>query len=140
MSKGSRRQILRLLAMTSFVAVIAGGRVPASAQGLAVIAPIGPTATRWLDRWLGMDTGGKFVLATTTTSVQVARLNQPRRFRVCVTGAKPAGLGAKVITEDAEIVIPVGYCGEFDARQVAVVPATALGSTQQVRGYHEIVG
>ncbi len=74
------------------------------------------------------------------TSVQVARLNQPRRFRVCVTGAKPAGLGAKVITEDAEIVIPVGYCGEFDARQVTVVPATALGSTQQVRGYHEIVG
>ena len=89
-----------------------------------------------------MQTGGEFVLAATTTSVQVARLNQPRRFRVCITGAKPAGhdLGAKVITEDAETVIPVGYCGEFDARQATVVPAKALGSTQQVHGYHEIVG
>lgn len=142
MSKRSRRQILRLLATISFVGVAAGGRVPASARGLAVITPIGPTATRWLDRWLGMQTGGEFVLVATTRSVRVARFNQPRRFRVCITGAKSAGdgVGAKVITEDAEIVIPAGYCGEFDARQLTVVPATALDSTQQVHGYHEIVG
>jgi hypothetical protein len=62
--------------------------------------------------------------------------------RVCITGATPAGhnLEAKVVSESAEIVVPVGYCGELDARQVTVVPAAAVGRTQQIHGYHEIVG
>jgi len=43
----------------------------------------------------------EFVLVVTTRSVRVARFNQPRRFRVCIAGAKPArdGIGANVVTE-----------------------------------------
>ena len=142
MTKTLCTQVLSLLATTFFATAAIYASPPASAQGLPVIAPTNPTAARWLDQWLGIRTGGGFVLAATTASLQVARLNQPRRFRVCVTGATPAGhnLGARVISENAEIVIPVGYCGELDARQVTVVPATALGRTQHIQGYHEIVG
>ena len=142
MTKILRTQVLRLLAATFFATAATYGSPSASAQGPRVIAPANPTAARWLDQWLGMETGGGFVLAATTAAVRVARLNQPRRFRVCVTGATPAGhnLGAMVITETAELAVPVGYCGELDARQVTVVPATALGRTQQIHGYHEIIG
>jgi hypothetical protein len=141
MRKTARMQILSLVAAILFVSIAIGATAPAKAQA-PVITQTNPTAGRWLDQWLGMQTGGRFVLAATTEAVQLARLNQPRRFRVCITVATPPTryVEVKVVTESAEVVIPVGYCGELDARRIAVVPATALGRTQRVHGYHEIIG
>jgi hypothetical protein len=142
MRKTARMQILSLVAAILFVSIAIGVTAPAKAQVHPVITQTNPTAGRWLDQWLGMQTGGRFVLAATTEAVQLARLNQPRRFRVCVTVATPPTryVEVKVVTESAEVVIPVGHCGELDARRIAVVPATALGRTQRVHGYHEIIG
>jgi hypothetical protein len=140
MRKTARMQILSLVAAILFVSIAAGATAPAKAQP-PVITQTNPTAGRWLDQWLGMQTGGRFVLAATTEAMQLARLNQPRRFRVCITVATPTRyVEVKVVTESAEVVIPVGYCGELDARRIAVVPAIALGRTQRVHGYHEIIG
>jgi hypothetical protein len=141
MRKRARTQVWSLMAATVFVSIAVGAEAPADAQRRPVITQTNPTAGRWLDQWLGVQTGGRFVLAAATDAVQVASLNQPRRFRVCITVATPATpkVQAKVVTESVEVVIPVGYCSELDARWITVVPATALGRTQQVRGYHEIV-
>jgi hypothetical protein len=141
MRKTARMQILSLVASILFVSIAIGATAPAKAQ-TPVITQTNPTAGRWLDQWLGMQTGGRFVLAATTEAVQLARLNQPRRFRVCITVATPPTryVEVKVVTESAEVAIPVGYCGELDARRIAVVPSTALGRTQRVHGYHEIIG
>jgi hypothetical protein len=141
MRKTARMQILSLVAAIVFVSIAAGATAPAKAQ-TPVITLTNPTAGRWLDQWLGMQTGGRFVLAATTEAVQLARLNQPRRFRVCITVATPPTryVEVKVVTESAEVVIPAGDCGELDARRIAVVPAIALGRTQRVHGFHEIIG
>lgn len=133
--------IFGLLGIMLLVAMAAGGPAPAGAQSLPVVTAIKPGAARWLDQWLGMRSGGDFVLAATTESVVIARLNQPRRFRICVTATSVGqDVGVTVATEGAEVIVPVDYCAVLEGRQVVVAPSEPLDGTQQVRGFHEIIG
>jgi hypothetical protein len=112
---------------------------PAAAQGLSVIAPTHPT---WA-RWLGVETGGEFVLGRGRGQIQIGNFPKPRRVRVCVTsGTTPASnnVGARVIAEDTQIVVPVAHCGEIVGARITVEPAGTLGGKRRVKGIYSIVG
>jgi len=112
---------------------------PAAAQGLSVIAPTHPT---WA-RWLGLETSGEFVLGRGRGQIQIGNFPEPRRVRVCVTsGTTPASnnVGARVIAEDAQIVVPVGHCGEIVGAQITVEPAGPLGGKRRVKGVYSVAG
>jgi len=108
---------------------------PAAAQGLSVIAPTRPTWARWLD----LQTGSEFVLGATRRQIQIANFQEPRRVRLCVTSGA-SHVAARAVTEDGEIVVPVGHCRDIQAARITVMPAAALGGNRRVKGLYDIVG
>ena len=112
---------------------------PAAAEGLSVVAPTHPT---WA-RWLGVDNGSEFVLGRGRTRIQIGNFQVPRRMRVCVTSHQtPASLniGARVVADGRQIVVPVAHCGEIVGARITVEPAGTLGGKRRVKGIYSIVG
>ena len=137
MSMSSKRIIAGMV--LGGLVTVAAAVAPAAAQGLSVVAPTHPT---WA-RWLGLQTGGEFVLGATRGRIQLADFQEPRRVRVCViNGTTPASLnvGARVVADDRQIVVPVAHCGEIQGKRITVEPARALGGGKRVKGLYSIVG
>ena len=98
------------------VALVLGGLVtvsaavtPAAAQGL-LRAPTHPT---WA-RWIGLQPETEFVLGGGRGHIQIGSFQEPRSVRVCVTsGTTPSAhnVGARVVADDSQTVVPVGRCG-----------------------------
>ena len=146
MSMNSKRMIAGMV--LGGLITVSAAVAPAAAQGLSVVAPTHPT---WA-RWLGLETGREFVLGGASRGriqiaesqrIQIAESQEPRRVRVCVTsGTTPASLnvGARVVADDREIVVPVAHCGEIKGTRIAVEPARALGGGRRVKGVYSVVG
>lgn len=137
MSMNSKRMIAGMV--LGGLVTVSAAVAPAAAQGLSVVAPTHPT---WA-RWLGLETGREFVLGGARGRIQIAEFREPRRVRVCVTsGTTPASLnvGARVVADDRQIVVPVAHCGEIAGKLIAVEPARALGGGRRVKGVYSVVG
>ncbi len=112
--------------------VLSAAAAPAAAQGLSVIAPTDPT---WA-RWLGLETGSEFVLGHGRNRIQIGNFQEPRRMRVCVTD----NIGARVIADGRQTIVPVSHCGEIVGSKITVEPADTLGGKRRVAGVYGIVG
>jgi hypothetical protein len=109
---------------------------PAASQVLA------PTDPSWA-RWLGLETSTQFVLGRGRGQLQIGDFQEPQRVRVCVTeGTTPASLniGARVLADDSQIVVPASSCGEVVGSRITVEPAGALGGDRRVKGVYSFVG
>ena len=134
----SSKRIIAGMVLGGLVTVSAAA-APAAAQGLSVIAPTHPT---WA-RWLGLETGHEFVLGAGRGRIQIADFQEPRRVRVCVTsGTTPASLnvGARVVADDSQSVVPVAHCGTIEGTHITILPADSLGGRKRVKGVYGIVG
>jgi hypothetical protein len=92
---------------------------------------------------MGLEANTQFVLGRGRTQLQIGDFQEPQRVRVCVTnGTTPASLniGARVIADDSEIVVPAAHCGEVVGARIRVEPAGALGGNRSVTGVYSIVG
>ena len=138
MSMNSKRMIAGMV--LGGLVTVSAAVAPAAAQGLSVVAPTHPT---WA-RWLGLETGREFVLGGASRGrIQIAEFQEPRRVRVCVTsGTTPASLnvGARVVADDRQIVVPVAHCGEIEGTRISILPADSLGGKRRVKGVYSFVG
>ena len=137
MSMTSKRMIAGMV--LGGLVTVSAAVAPATAQGLSVIAPTHPT---WA-RWLGLETGSQFVLGAARGRIQIADFQEPRRARVCVTsGTTPASLnvGARVVADDRQIVVPVAHCGEIEGARITILPADSLGGWKRVKGVYRVIG
>jgi hypothetical protein len=102
---------------------------PAAAQGIGVAAGIDRARP------------GEFGFAT-GSPLTIGAFQEPRRMRICVTESAPASpnIGAWVIADHTQVVVPVSNCGEVVGTRITVEPAGAFGGNRQVKGVYSIVG
>jgi hypothetical protein len=126
------------LLLGSMVALSAAA-APAAGAGLDVVAPTDPA---WA-RWLGLDTGQQFVLSPGRHQFQIGNFPEPRRVRVCVADhTTPAfrNVGARIIADGTQIVVPVAHCNEITGKHIVAEPAAPLGGEKRVGGTYSFVG
>ena len=68
--------------------------------------------------------------------LQIGNFEEPRRMRVCVTD----NIGARVITDGHQTIVPVAHCGEIVGSQITLEPADTLGGDRRVAGIYGVVG
>jgi hypothetical protein len=95
----------------------------AAAPGIGVAANIGRAGV------------SEFGFAT-GSPLTIGAFQEPRRMRICVTESTPASpdVGAWVIADHSQIVVPISNCGEVAGTRVTVEPAGAFGGNRQVKG------
>jgi len=123
---------LALGGLVTLSAVVA----PAAAQGF-LRAPTHPT---WA-RWTGLPAETEFVLGRGIGRIQIGSFQEPRSVRVCVTsGTTPTSnnVGARIVTDDSRIVVPVGRCGTVQGKHITVEPARPVGGEKRVKGTYSI--
>ena len=130
-----RCQRIVALALGGLVTVSAAV-APAAAQGL-LRAPTHPT---WAG-WIGLQPETEFVLGGGRGQLQIGSFQEPRRVHICVTsGTTPTShnVGARVVADDSQSVVPVGRCGTVEGKHIVVEPARPLGGDKRVKGAYSI--
>jgi hypothetical protein len=97
-----------------------------------------------LARALGLETGNQFWMGRGFRNrVEIGNFSEPQRVRVCVTSGEAEAfnnVGARVIADGRQIVVPVAHCGEVVGSQIVVEPAGPLGGQRRVNGVYRVVG
>ncbi|MDH3594117.1 MAG: hypothetical protein OEM93_04625 [Rhodospirillales bacterium] len=152
-----------VLASTALVLLVAGRAVQAEEPSKSVMDEIGPTDPETAKLLGPHRQKGMFHLLTDETA-EVASLPRSKRFRVCILpGSETAKVvfetsylviektmivtpttayaakEQKIVNDEKAVLIAAAHCADVKGQRIKVMPVSALGGKERIRGTYEPV-